>query len=167
MIMNSLIHTKIIFVVISPCMGFLYIFLVRKVLPSTAVEIRNGANRPHLKNVFNNHPNGDKKVSEYGGALTVERNDIDRLRQNKDNNRYMIEPAFTTDTNEYGQNHFKNVDERVSKYQEHEKLLLGTKSTSVKSIKSLMLFIKLGHHHFSFLQFFQFFTYCMEMRLQG
>ena len=95
------IHTKTVFVVISPCMGFVYLFLVRKVLSSPAVEIRNGANRPHLRNVFKNYPNGDKKNSEYGGALIVERKGIDRLTKNKENNGYMIEPPITKDTYEY------------------------------------------------------------------
>ena len=70
-----------------------------------------------------------KKNSEYGGALIVERKDMsrtNRLRQNKDNNGFMIEPATTKDTYEYGYNHFKDVDKRVGQYQGHEKLLLGT-----------------------------------------
>ena len=47
------------------------------------------------------------KNSEYEGAFIVERKDIDRLRQNKENNGYMIKPAITKDTYEYGYNHFK------------------------------------------------------------
>ena len=53
------------------------------------------------------------KNSEYEGAFIVERKDIDRLRQNKENNGYMIKPAITKDTYEYGYNHSKNVHKGV------------------------------------------------------
>ena len=54
------------------------------------------------------------KNSEYEGAFIVERKDIDRLRQNKESNGYMIKPTITKDTYEYGYNHFKNVHKGVS-----------------------------------------------------
>ena len=66
------------------------------------------------------------KNSEYEGEFIVERKDIDRLRQNKESNGYMIKPAITKDTYKYRYNHFKNVHKGLGKYQEHKKLLLGT-----------------------------------------
>ena len=112
MTINLLIHSIVIFVVIATCMGFLYFFLVRMTLSFTAVDITNRGNRPHLKKDFKHSSNGDKN-SEYEGAFIVERMDIDRLRQNKESNGYMIKTAITKDTYEYGYNHFKNVHKGV------------------------------------------------------
>ena len=88
------------------------------------------------------------KNSEFEGSLVVERKDTDRLRQNKENNGYMIKPAVTKDTYEYGYNHFKNVHKGVRKYQEHKKLLLGT---NVSGMKSLMLYttVNVSYEHIS------------------
>ena len=96
-----------------------------------------------------------QKNSEYGGALIVERKDIDRLRRNKDNNGCMIEPALTKNTNEYTYNHFKNVNKRGRQIRGALKPTSRDKVQRVKGIKSLMLFTTVKVDRVNFNSYFK------------